>query len=391
MLKAVSKEGTMTILPLLSKERIIQLKRTGMFFCPSCKEKVIIRVGDKRIAHFAHQRKSQCVLSAGEGEYHEQGKLDLYYWLKKQGYYVELETYLPQIKQRPDLLLFHNNKKVAIEYQCATIPIKQFISRTAGYKKLDITPLWILGGNRFKRRKQQQISITPTDQHFVHQMNARLAISYLFYCSDTKEFAISYDGWLSGRRKVIGNLMIRSISSLKFVDLFKIPSNNDKEKIIQWLYEKKRFRLKNQTHPSKDEQQWRQWLYLHRCHPSTLPAIIYLPVRSQWKMTVPSWNWQSRLWFDLIIKKKRVTLSECQYLCRNYISPDFYFPLVSPKHEPIHEYLILLTHLGYIKKVSKQTYELQKELISYKSLDQAIEHDKLVMNHFTKIKRSCNT
>ncbi|WP_182200029.1 competence protein CoiA [Paraliobacillus salinarum] len=391
MLKAVSKDGTTTILALLSKERIIQLRLTEIFFCPSCKEKVIIRVGDKRIAHFAHQRKSQCVLSAGEGEYHEQGKLDLYHWLKNQGYYVELETYLPQIKQRPDLLLFHKNKKVAIEYQCATIPTKQFVSRTIGYKKLGITPIWILGGNRFKRDKQQQISITPTDQHFIHQLNSRLPISYLYYCSNTKEFAISYNGWLSGRRTVIGNLIIRPIRSLKFVDLFNISSNNDTEKVKLWLYEKKRFRFKNQIHPSKDEKQWRQWLYLHRSHPSTLPAMIYLPVLSQWKMTVPPWNWQSRLWFDLIIKKKRVTLSDCQYLCRNYISPDFYFPLVSPKHEPINEYLTLLTHLGYIKKVSKQTFELQKELISYKSLDQALEHDKLIMNHFTSIRKSSNT
>ncbi|MFB1050091.1 competence protein CoiA [Paraliobacillus sp. JSM ZJ581] len=385
MLKAISEDGKMTVLPLLSKEMVIKLRSTQMFFCPNCKEKVIIRVGDKRIVHFAHQRKSQCAFSTGEGEYHEQGKIDLYHWLKGQGYYVELETYLPQIKQRPDLLLFHNNKKVAIEYQCATISTKQFITRTVGYQKIGIIPIWILGGKRMKRLDKQQLYITPTDQHFIHHFNDRLADSYFYYCANTKEIAINQNGWLSGRRTVLGNLSIQPISSLKFVDIFKKITKDNKEQIRLWLQEKRRFRLYNQPYPSGDERQWRQWLYLHRYHPSTLPAIIHLPIASQWKMTVPPWNWQSRVCFDLLMKKRRVTLSDCQQFCRNYITPDFNFPLVYTKHQPIREYLTLLSDFHYIQEVSDLTFELQTELKSYKSLDQALEHDKLIMSHFTTL------
>ncbi|WP_176694505.1 competence protein CoiA [Paraliobacillus sp. PM-2] len=382
MLKAISKDGQIIILPLLSRDVALSLKSKHPFYCPCCKERVNIRIGDKRIAHFAHQRKSACAFSQGEGEYHEQGKIDLYDWLLAQGYYVELEKYLPQIKQRPDLLLFHNNKKIAIEFQCASIPIKQLISRTAGYQKLGIIPIWVLGGNRMRRRNHQQLYLTPTEHHFIHQFKANLPTYFFYYCPNSKKFAINQNSWLNGRRTAIGNLSFHPISQLKFVDLFKIANKTSEERATLWLVEKKQFRLYNSSHPSSSEKQWRQWLYLHRYHPTTLPSIIHLPVVSQWKMMIAPWNWQSRLCIDLLLKKKRVTFYECQQFLTRYMIPDYKFPLVYAKHHPIKEYLNILLQLQYIQEISHDTFQLQMDLTSYESLDKALEQDKLIMKQF---------
>src|SRR5699024_4561598 len=89
---------------------------------------------------------SQCdIKKRGEGEYHYKGKLLLYEWLKSQQKDVKLEAYIPEIKQRPDLLLTVKNKQIAIEFQCATIDPQIIFQRNKGYRRANIIPILILG------------------------------------------------------------------------------------------------------------------------------------------------------------------------------------------------------------------------------------------------------
>src|SRR5699024_3757174 len=128
------------------------------------------KAGPQVIAHFAHQMAQDCPNHArGEGVYHERGKLDLFAWFKKQGYQVTLEYYLTKIKQRAYLFIHLGHKRIAIEFQCATISIKEILDRTKGYQSLGIIPIWILGGNRMKRLGNQGLHLTSTDQQFLIQ------------------------------------------------------------------------------------------------------------------------------------------------------------------------------------------------------------------------------
>src|SRR5699024_8199633 len=132
--------------------KAIERLRKSTFYCPVCQTEVIVRAGPKVIPHFAHRSVVKCMASGGEGAYHEQGKLILYNWLRKQGFHVKLEHYLPDIKQRPDLFLQIGKKNIAIEFQCVPLSTKEIMKRNAGYHRLQITPIWILGANLYKRK-----------------------------------------------------------------------------------------------------------------------------------------------------------------------------------------------------------------------------------------------
>src|SRR5699024_6892259 len=120
MLSAKTKKGQMVTLAVLKKAQIEEM-RLEEFYCPACKETVIIKAGEKTIPHFAHFSKSVCINKSGEGMQHQKGKLLLYSWLQKQSIDVQIEYYLPEIKQRPDLFFSIGDKKVAIEFQCVKI------------------------------------------------------------------------------------------------------------------------------------------------------------------------------------------------------------------------------------------------------------------------------
>src|SRR5690625_2120567 len=104
MLQAQSNKGELITLATLTEAEIKTVRRDSQFYCPVCKELLMIRVGKQVVPHFAHYPKSKCPeTSGGEGPYHENGKLLLYKWLKSQYLHVELEPYLKNIKQQPDL------------------------------------------------------------------------------------------------------------------------------------------------------------------------------------------------------------------------------------------------------------------------------------------------
>ncbi|MCT8140391.1 hypothetical protein H1D32_23445 [Anaerobacillus sp. CMMVII] len=108
MLVAQNEEGKFLSLSSLNlqKEELLELRQRKKFFCPVCYEEVIIKLGTKQAWHFAHKRKLSCIDEMeGETTYHIEGKKLLFNWLKNQELDVELEPYLKEVKQRPDLLV----------------------------------------------------------------------------------------------------------------------------------------------------------------------------------------------------------------------------------------------------------------------------------------------
>ncbi|WP_117170893.1 competence protein CoiA [Paraliobacillus sediminis] len=388
MLQAITEDGQVIILAMLPLAKINVYKQKYRFYCPVCMQQVIVKNGYKMIAHFAHKKNANCANTAGgEGKYHEQGKLDLYKWFKKQGLLVALEKYLPEIKQRPDIFIRIAEKQIAIEYQCANIPIKTFLKRTQGYLKAGIIPLWILGGNRMRRITNATIDLTPSDRHFLLQFNASMATRLFFYCPQTQQLAIYKNIILTGGKRTIGNLEFVPLHALSFIQLFDSNQVKNNQFYSLWLKEKKRFRLQPQYTMQTTEGQWRQWLYLKGVSPSTISAAIHLPVLSQWKMKVPPWNWQSRLCIDFFEKRPTFTLKECQAYLQAYIEPSHAYPLIYPTSNPVAEYLHQLEHLQIIKKVSTVYYQLQRQFKVYTTVDEAMRADTEIVRQLENMSR----
>ena len=99
-----------------------KLRDKENFFCRSCSERVILKLGTKRIFHFAHEKGASCTEEfERESEYHMSGKLKLFQWLTDQGISAELECYFPAIKQRADIAFQFEGKTYCLEYQCSKI------------------------------------------------------------------------------------------------------------------------------------------------------------------------------------------------------------------------------------------------------------------------------
>lgn len=151
MLIALNEKNELIHANTLSEE--LQTKQS--YYCPDCKGHVFLKRGTLKIAHFSHYNQNNCHLfSEGETKEHLDGKQLLYEWFMKQGFFCQLEAYLPDLNQRPDILVRINQTKVvAIEFQCSSISLKKMKERTAGYKNNGYDVFWIVG-SQFKLKNK---------------------------------------------------------------------------------------------------------------------------------------------------------------------------------------------------------------------------------------------
>ncbi len=71
-----------------------------------------MRLGKQKKWHFAHKKEDSCLaFYEAESMYHRHGKELLYRWFKRQNFHVDIEHYLPEIQQRPDIFIERAGRK----------------------------------------------------------------------------------------------------------------------------------------------------------------------------------------------------------------------------------------------------------------------------------------
>lgn len=384
MLQAKANTGELVTLATMSKPEIASLRQTKQFSCPVCNEPVIMKVGSKMIPHFAHRSIQNCPShEGGEGLYHEKGKLLLYKWLKHQHLDVQLEAYLPDIMQRPDLLVAINKKVIAIEFQCARISLKEIHWRNKGYKKAGITPIWILGASRMQRRSKHQLKIDQFQLQFMHQFSSEFPLTLFFLCPDTLQFISFQDIFFTRTDQAIGKLHMRRLDHMIFTDLFQGQLFDKKELYLLWKKEKRAFRLKPIKHRHGREYAWNQWLYLKQTHREHLPSLIHLPVNGQYLMKSALWDWQSRLCLEVLAPLplgRQFTVKKCTHLLRNHSDYSTNFSLIKPIANPLHHYLQMLDKLGFVRQESSQHFTKVNPIYFYQNVEDALAGDEEIMN-----------
>lgn len=372
MLRAKTQEGEYITLAVLPKQQIEHLRKK-QFYCPECKNAVIVRAGPKVIPHFAHKSTTKCTLHGGEGAYHQKGKLLLYDWLCKQNIHTKLETYLPEIGQRPDLLIQIGNRKIAIEYQCSTIPINHIRKRNMGYKRIQITPIWILGAKLLKRKSANHFQIDSFTQQFIQQFSPELPTTLFYFCPLTKTFSLINDIYVTSANRAIANIKFKKLINLPFKHLFSHERYSTNNLFSLWRKEKKKFRLR-QSRVFGNELKWRHWLYSKGLYRQNLPSIVYLPVKGQHTMKVPLWNWQSRLIVDYLhLLPIGKTFSYDKV--RKKLQPFILQANTNGYDDPIKEYLSLLSVFHIIRNVSDYHYMKTNTIRYYTHINQALDGD----------------
>lgn len=119
------------------------VRSQSQFFCPACGGRLRLRKGSVKAAHFAHVNLDHCdSWSENESSQHLNLKIALYKWFEKSGAKVQMEHYLPELKQTPDLLVNHS---LAIEVQCSHLSFERLKERTKAYQSGGYQVLWLLG------------------------------------------------------------------------------------------------------------------------------------------------------------------------------------------------------------------------------------------------------
>lgn len=125
--------------------------KKGILICPACGKPYEFCHWKIVDAYLRHKDKSECdKYSEPETEEHLRGKIDLYEWIKKQDGVTDavLEGWLPETKQRPDIMFKFHGDQCVIEYQCSPIAT-EYIERHELYKAAGIRDVWICGTEKY--------------------------------------------------------------------------------------------------------------------------------------------------------------------------------------------------------------------------------------------------
>ena len=137
---------------LHTKEQLKKWASKRILLCPACGKPYEYCHGKIKSPYFRHMDKEKCEdkYFETETEEHINGKRDLYEWIRKQKGVtgVILEGWIPETKQRPDIMFKHYGQQCVIEYQCTPIS-SEYYERHELYQAAGIKDIWILGTEKY--------------------------------------------------------------------------------------------------------------------------------------------------------------------------------------------------------------------------------------------------
>ena len=277
----------------------VQANKHELFYCPGCNKSVYLKKGKINQVHFAHYDKTHCKLfSEGETEEHLLGKQLLYDWFINQGVNCQLEPFLPELKQRPDLLIQRPKEPpIVIEFQCSSLSVNRMIARTNGYKSKGYIVYWILG-KRFHLHKKMT-----SFQHL-----------FLNESQNIKNFYLQLDS-IKGELSVLMNIYLEKLpSQIQFdetrfslhqlentLEKCKIDTiNNKSPKAVRTFsfIENHQFLNKGRIYQHKAMIEFQRYIYSKGFSLVSLPKEVYFPIEDDvyiksiphfWKFYIVNW------------------------------------------------------------------------------------------------------
>lgn len=235
--------------------RLREWSNKSMLKCPVCGKRMLYCHGDYKNPYFRHEKNSDCPDTYSEGvtQEHIEGIKILYEWLKNNDDVtdLELEKWIKETHQRPDIYFKYKDEEYCIEYQCSPIST-QYAKRHDLYRLQEINDIWILGMDKYiecpykyleklihrnilfeKRAKTIESELLNSDNNllYLNKNNGRL---YITNNKLTENSTRTKTGYYSNedytvKMKVLYNYNLRSID-LNMLD-FKIFNNKSDDYI----------------------------------------------------------------------------------------------------------------------------------------------------------------
>lgn len=354
-----------------NEQQLLALREKEKFFCPVCHLEVGLRIGGQNRWHFAHKKSDSCIVDfERESSYHMRGKEQLYRWLQSQKLQVEIEHYLPTIKQRPDIFVKIGNRNIAIEYQCANLSSDGWLKRTQSYWREGIQILWVLGGNQLKRRSAHLLSISA-----LHSLCAQYypQPQLLYFCPDEQAFFKSSPLIPLSSSTSFSQIIHLPLRFINLSSLFEPSSLSAEALKREWLQKKKYLRLNSLHIWNYNYRSFLHLLYKYQIAPSCFPPEIGVPLPSLFAFQTHPFIWQAYIVMDVIASLEvgeYVSLHAIfQYVSRHKgirRRPLPYFPQNFWK-EAVKEYVQFLCKIGEIEAISPYKYRKTKSFFILKT------------------------
>jgi competence protein CoiA len=380
MLVAQYENQLVDMLGLNTKEQWTERMKTGRLICPVCKKRVLPKCGTKKIWHFAHASSSTCAIETeSETDYHLMGKKSLFKRLEALNEHPELEYYMREIAQRPDLFL--SKKKCAVEFQCATMDTKIFCQRIRGYQSLRMQSDWFFGMKRVKKTTDSLYQIKGSDFSAVKKdTNGHLYLNY--FCPLRQCFLLLRHIVPITASKAAATGHILPLKNLNaFEDLFHVPALQ-KYPFSLWSKQKVQWRMsafKNQLHSCLYV---KKVLYNNNRSLPLFSPLAGMPTKDFFLIQTPPFIWQSYLLF--IIEKTPLffTAEQIQKDFRRLVINRIFhareMPYIdNPIEDAVQEYLLFLQSIKIIREVGVGQYKKIFSIPYPKTMSEAIELDEI--------------
>lgn len=362
---------------------LLELRKREQFYCRHCSNRVHLKLGTKRIFHFAHEKGNSCVNDYDrESQYHLNGKFQLYQWLKSLGVNPQLEPYFSKIKQRSDLAFQYEGKTYVLEFQCSPISEEIFVKRTKGYRRLLFHPIWILGGKNIHRLAAKKVSLSNFHTYFIRKNNQRQF--YLpSFCPELNQFIFLHPIHFFSPKNALTTFTFFQQNNMHINHLLD-PKIFDHFPFYLWRKELNKYKFSTVTRKDAYKSMFLQELYSRRLNILLLPPYVGIPLKWNLAFYESPMVWQTYIFLDHIFENRKghvisfhdVFLSVLRRIKKKELTVRS-LPNIKERLLPfaIKEYLTSLATFHVLYRHDEHTFSIQDPVKMGETIEQCLKEE----------------
>lgn len=323
----------------LTQPEIIKLKRRKKFLCVVCKKPVILRNGEKKRAHFAHQKEGIST-SQHESAAHILVKHTMVKWLKNQNIEAKIEKRFSAIERIADVYFEYKGAKYIMEIQRSSMSNLELKERIRDYQSIGAAVLWIFIGDIIK--KEHTVRLPPV-------MLGRGLSRIFHFCIQSANFQIFDSPIFVTTRDIYTKPICRQLNGFQIADLLSESSFEGLMHCSQsWLEIKRKFRRYGWFHATKSEKKLLEQCLIRGFNLSLLPTEIGWPVAGN-AINKHLFIWQS---YVLLTMMKHFNIGDIFSLDRlvKLLKIEYQVIMRDGAYDQVNKYLKWLLMFGIVKE-----------------------------------------
>jgi competence CoiA-like predicted nuclease len=381
-----------------SKALLTKMRNAYTFYCLTCAEEVVLKLGDRQAWHFSHRQNSLCSerYHCNESADHKAAKLEVYRWLESYKLKPKIEHYLEDVRQRPDVYVKINDRKVALELQRSYLNRGHFLKRYFSYKDHDYETIWIGILSKPIQRAIYYYPLSHVDSLLIRPSPFPHAIYYSLVAHRWMVFSDFF--YITPRKTFVRVTTIPPTMPphcLFFnLDVFLTESKKEKNNRLEEcmsVWKRQTIKVRAAVHPSLTKAE-RNILHLLQRHNMTLnyfPAICNIPLLSQYICDSAPYLWQTWVVIGYINTKPLGETFSLSWLTEWFINHhqqmgfSFRLSVVHLKQhirQLLNDYLDVLCHFNVLEKTAPGNYKLIHSITIRKSFHTLLDDDTYITN-----------